>query len=1058
MQRLIHLTPGHARAQHAARVAASRRRWLLLFALLGVASCLLATFHVLQPLTLAIALFVVMIVASWRLLVVWEGQERSNADLQAIFDNAGVGISMLDPKGCYVASNHRWAEFLGCQAEELLNNSILAFTHPGDLEATRGNVAAILSGKVDSYIQEKRFLRRDGATVWGLLSVTAIRDSLGAVTHLMGVATDITEPKLTERKLVENERFLKTIADAMPGMVGYWTQELRCTFANPQYYAWYGRTQEQMLGIRMRDLMDAELFAETEPYVHGVLAGEAQRFERTLTRADGSLGYAMVHFIPDVAEDTVRGFFVLISDFTEAKETQLQLQQLNDALVERSQQAEAANRAKSEFLANMSHEIRTPMNAIFGLSHLVLRTDLAPKQQDYLQKIQESSRLLLRILNDILDISRMEAGKLQIENAPFSLAKVFEHIADQVQEGVKEKGLSIAFDLPTEVRVGLVGDSLRLGQILLNIVYNAVKFTEQGGIQVSCRVLDRPGDALLLAFTVQDSGIGIPAEVLPRLFQPFSQADSSTTRRFGGSGLGLVISQRLVELMGGEITVASQAGLGSSFTVTVPFGVQQQNPLPASAALLSEQLRGFRALIVDNDPDARATLVQMVKALGLEADACASGFEALARLQRPQGELCDVVLLDWRMPELDGMETARRIQGEPSIVPKPVLLLVTAYGQDELSHLASHEPIDGLLMKPLSFSLLQDVLVEALARRRGAPVPVRKRGLRPAGESRPLVRGRILLAEDNETNRMMAKEMLHIAGYEVATAANGREAVSMALAPEAGFDLILMDIQMSEMDGIEATLRIRAEGQRLPILAMTAHALEHERLRCLESGMNDHIPKPFEPEAFYATLERWIPPRNLAAPLPPSGPFAAGNPQARFEAWTGQRDPLQEAIRRDLTACLADLREARQDQDLPRAAHAAHSLRGMNVLAQAPGFQETARAVEHGLEPGPAWQEQLQTLEALAQARLDAIPATSREQAPYAPPEHLDPLRLRRLLADLELKLRRKSLSARKDARALREVLGAHPQVLHLEGCLAAMDFELALEALGTLARLFRCT
>ena len=712
--------------------------------------------------------------------------------------------------------------------------------------------------------------------------------------------------RLSESKLVENVRFLKTIADAMPGMVGYWTRELHCTFANPPYHSWYGRTHEEMLGIHLRDLMGEPLYALTEPYIQGVLAGEPQRFERTLTRADGSTGYAWVHFIPDMAEETIRGFFVLIADFTEAKEAQLQLEQLNDALVERTQQAEAANRTKSEFLANMSHEIRTPMNAIFGLSHLLLRTDLAPKQQDYLIRVQESSRLLLRILNDILDISRIEAGKLQIETAPFNLGKVFEHVADQVHEGVKAKGLTIAFSLPEEIPLGLVGDSLRLGQVLLNIVYNAVKFTESGGITVACSALEgSPGDPLVLRFRVQDTGIGIPEEVLPRLFQAFSQADTSTTRRFGGSGLGLVISQRLVELMGGDISVASRPGEGSTFTVTVPFGVQEPGSALASAKQVSAKARGYR--------------------------------------------------------------------------------------------------------------------------------------------------GRVLLAEDNETNRMMAKEMLEIGGYEVETAANGREAVRQALAPEASFDLILMDIQMAEMDGIEATRRIRKGGVQLPILAMTAHAMEHERLRCLDAGMNDHIPKPFEPEAFYATLERWMP---AARPMPSPEPLPA-DLVSRWPGSTGPSGPLREAIRRDLSASLAYLQRARQEQDLAKAAYAAHSLRGMNALADAPGFLETARWVERSQEAGAVWIGQVRTLEGLAQALLDTLATPVQEQACAALPESLDAERVKAILADLDLKLSRKSLSARKDVERLRATLGPHPQVLGLEDCMARMDFQAARSLVKTLEKYF---
>lgn len=377
------------------------------------------------------------------------------------------------------------------------------------------------------------------------------------------------ELQLNEQALEESERFLRMLTDILPGMVGYWTSDLRCGFANIAYLEWFGRTQEQMRNIHLRELMGEELFSLNEPYIRGVLKGERQRFQRTLTKADGSTGYTWAHYIPDFDGDRVRGFFVLVSDITELKLAQVQLELLNTELAGRTREAEEANRAKSEFLANMSHEIRTPMNAIIGLTRVVLETELTPRQADFLRTVYRSSQGLMTILNDILDYSKMEAGRLELVQEPMNLHDLLSDSAALFSAQLGEKGLKLELDVSPETPGVVLGDQQRFTQVLNNLIGNAVKFTETGSIRVTVAPESQEGDRLTIRCAVSDSGIGLSKEQSDRLFRPFTQADGTISRRYGGTGLGLAICRKLVTIMGGDIAVSSREGEGATFAFTV---------------------------------------------------------------------------------------------------------------------------------------------------------------------------------------------------------------------------------------------------------------------------------------------------------------------------------------------------------------------------------------------------------------------------------------------------------------------------------------------------------
>ena len=531
--------------------------------------------------------------------------------------------------------------------------------------------------------------------------------------------------------------------------------------------------------------------------------------------------------------------------------------------------AEASTRMKSEFLANMSHEIRTPMNAIIGMSRLALMNDPAPASRNYLSKILGSSEHLMGIIDDILDFSRIEAGKLHIESVGFELDEMLERLSSLVGPKAEAKGVELIFRVGPGVPQRLVGDPLRLGQVLINLAGNAVKFTERGEIVVAVDALAGP-DAVdgrvTLAFSVSDTGIGMDREQLGRLFQSFSQADSSTTRKYGGTGLGLSISRQLVELMDGDISVRSAPGEGSRFSFTVPLGIGDGQAV-ASAARRA-MLLDVRALVVDDSVTARAALSEMLGTLGVHADTAASGEECLELLAGAENASrpYQIVLMDYLMPGLDGVETIRRIrrsaQEHGRACPPPAILMISACTRETVIQEEGELPVDAFLHKPVGPALLYHSLLQVLHPQLG-PDDTMEHYL-PAMADLPRLDGaRILLAEDNANNREVALDFMAAARMQVDVAFNGVEAVRMAR--EGDYDLVLMDIQMPEMDGLTATREIRLDARlrELPIVAMTAHALASDRALSRLAGMNDHVTKPIDPDLLFCTLLKWIDPARL---------------------------------------------------------------------------------------------------------------------------------------------------------------------------------------------------
>ena len=553
----------------------------------------------------------------------------------------------------------------------------------------------------------------------------------------------------------------------------------------------------------------------------------------------------------------------LIASKQAAEERSKELERSRKQLQTLKELAEEATKSKSEFLANMSHEIRTPMNAIIGLNHLLCRTELTSKQKDYVSKISAGAQSLLGIINDILDFSKIEAGKLQIDHTFFNLESVFENLSNMINIKAMEKGIELVYDIAVDVPLMLKGDPLRLGQILLNLANNAVKFTEQGEIRINAGVQERKQDSVLLYFSVEDTGIGMTQAQKKKLFRAFSQADMSTSRKYGGTGLGLTISKRLCELMGGNIGVNSVYGKGSEFYFTVRMDVQRH--VQKKRDIFPNVLKGLKTLVVDDNESARLVMENYLKDFDFRTDSVDCGQSAVRQVgEALQGDdPYKLIFMDWKMADIDGVQASKKIRALTSGKIEPKIIMVTSYGREEIMEQARSVGIEAFLIKPVCQSLMFDTIIQALGQTIADPVEPGAEQIENACELDAIRGAKILLIEDNEINQQVVVELLESEQFVVDVAADGQEGVDKYLASaQAPYDIILMDLQMPVMDGITAAGLImqNREFKVPPIIAMTADAMSGVEKTVLDAGMKDYITKPINIKEFFATLEKWIQP------------------------------------------------------------------------------------------------------------------------------------------------------------------------------------------------------
>ena len=616
---------------------------------------------------------------------------EAEARFRSSFEWAAIGMAMLDFKGKFIQVNKALSEILGYSQEELLGFSFDAITHPQDTTQHTHLVKDVLKGRRHNYQLEKRYIHKEGHVVWVNLSVSAVRNDKGRVIYFISQIQDITERKRNEATLIEREHFLRTLSECLPGLVSYWSTDLRCHFANRNHEKWSSVSAEKMRGQHMRKVLGDELFQHDNHYVQGVLKGEKQRFERRKPLPSGGYADLLVHLIPDVLYGKVEGFFSISTNITDFKAQQRELERINHELIERTSQAEAASKAKGAFLANMSHEIRTPMNAIMGLLQLLEDTALQAQQRDYLSKIGSAADVLLNVLNDILDISRVEANKLELSTNRFLLDQVLNKATGLFAYHAEEKAIQLYCTKAPDCPVSLKGDRLRLAQILNNLLSNALKFTDKGRIHLQVQNVNNGAQ---LQFSVKDSGIGMSAEQCLNLFKPFSQVDESSSRKYGGAGLGLSICKNLVELMGGTIWVESIPGQGTTFHFTIDctdpeFTIREEDAktlrLQAQTSADTEgpahpPLLNKRVLVVDDHKLNRMVALEMLKKWGAKVTLAENGLEAVkACLSEP----FDIVLMDLQMPEMDGFEATARILSELGEAAPPIVAVTASASEQD---------------------------------------------------------------------------------------------------------------------------------------------------------------------------------------------------------------------------------------------------------------------------------------------------------------------------------------------------------------------------------------
>nr|WP_321466693.1 PAS domain S-box protein [uncultured Desulfobulbus sp.] len=924
-------------------------------------------------------------------------QLRSSEERYALaLDASSDGLWDWDLVSNAVYYSPGYYRMLGYEPGELPSDNISSgvnLVHPEDLElvSTAIEQQLLVQGHLEL---ESRALAKDGSVVWILSrSKVVSRDAEGRPTRALGIHTDITDRKQLESELRRAAEEQEAIFNAAASGIGFIRDRsvVRC---NRRMEEIFGFSAGEIVGQTTRSWYQSEQeFIEAgQQIAHDLRTTGKHSAERQLCRKDGSLFWAKMNARPWDPADITKGLVGMIDDITVER-------QAAEALRKAKDQAEAATRAKSEFLANMSHEIRTPMNAIIGFAHLLKRDPLTSQQMHQLDKLTEASRHLLHIINDILDLSKIEAQKMSLDIDDFEPARVVHQVCDLLADKASAKNISLHIDLQ-RIPPMLRGDGPRLGQILLNLVGNAVKFTEVGKVSITAHLAHQEDDQVLLRFSIEDTGIGMTEEQVKRIFTAFEQADTSTTRRFGGTGLGLAISKQLVELMNGKIGVESRLGRGTTFWLELPFARSDKQPQVRSHGVV---LKGQSVLVIDDMPESQEILAAMLQEIGMRVETIAHGPAGLQRLVEAEREGAPfaLVVLDWMLCETNGITLMEQLP-QLDLKTPPVFLMVTAYGETPPLEAAHRAGIRKVLIKPVTASQLLDTLMDIM--------PAVQAPLDPSGKPQQPGQGaRILLVEDNFVNQEVAQMLLESLGMQVTVVDNGADAVIQV--SEEPFDLVFMDVQMPVMDGLQATRAIRRlpNKQGLPILAMTANAFSEDRERCLQAGMNDHIAKPIDLDRLQSLVHKWIGPGETspAAEKPPTAPAGAEQASGIREQLAGIAELEVDAGLRlllgDEQAYLRLLRQFvqlhGQDANLLRAMidehnwskvrEQAHALKGAAGTLGAWQINQCAAAIEQGAKERPDEHSLLAALKPLP-AALDHFCQAVQQISP--PSEAINPV------------------------------------------------------------------
>ena len=919
--------------------------------------------------------------------------------------------------------------------------------------------------------EDEKFLQSITDTLSGIIARDQLEQNIRKQTAQLAASHTLLE---------ERETFLRTVLASARDAIITMDHQNRIVEFNPAAEQMFGYARAEAMGCNLTeliipsDLRDrhrqavARFNRTGRPTLSGWVELPGLRANRTIIDLE-------VAITPIEVQGKML-FTAVLHDISEKKQATALLKASLDA-------AKSASRAKSEFIANMSHEIRTPMNAIIGLTNLAIRSEPAPKLYDFLSKIENASHSLMSIINDILDFSRIEAGRVKIDRLAFDPHLLFDRLADLFSQQATEKGIELILSIPPDFCRVAMGDALRLEQVLINLIRNAIKFTERGVISVEVQSNQRGTGAAEWTFSVTDTGIGIAPETLPQLFEPFVQADGSTTRKYGGTGLGLSISKRLVEMMGGQIGAESVPGEGSVFSFTV--ALECRSLVEADPPVIPGVLKGLRVLVVDDHPITRRTVQNFLKSFRFEVQAVDSGETALSELlaantsTSPYG----LVVMDWVIPGMDGITTAREVKKQlashpifPGHIPK--IILLTAHSGEKAQRHTSGVELDAIIEKPASRSQLLDAIMTVFGEK---PLQRRQSSQVLASETETQAKigsTRVLVVEDNVINRQVARELLQRVGLVVETVNNGVEAVRAV--QETRYDAVLMDIQMPEMDGYQATRRIRSEPrfETLPIIAMTAHAMPEEQKKCLAAGMNAHLAKPIQPERLYATLTQWIGPMVVPdvgkegdgdqRPLPqlPGMDTVAG-----LQRMGGNRAGflgLLIRFREDHAETATELQNALAQGDRRTAHRLAHTIKGVAGTIGAEALQRASAVLENVLDPDDG-QEQTQAalppqallsftsaMEALLQSLsgLETEPPPATELS--APEVTVDPAKAAPLLTELAGFLRQNSFETAAVRDTLRKALQGSAEASlfqELEKRLSRYDFENALHALHDIAK-----